>query len=801
MKIKSIYINYKFAILAILAVIISFPPFSPSFGGGIDPSLTWVFNYIIGLKPKLGEHIIFPHGPLAFLMYPVPIKHNWPISLAILTSFYTLFSYFFLLLGEHRNPKQWFTHTIILIILLRFLNVLNLVLALIAIFLLLHHYKKKLIYLYTALFFCVLGIYIKATIGITGTMIIFSYCLIHYWATKKYSIFIHSFVASFSLFLIIWMLLYHNPWSLFQFIYGMLQLAGDNSTAVSYYPDINWYLILTFIIALIAFPFVSKNKHTWLVCLLLALASFAMWKHGMSRLDNSHIKGFFNYIILFLSLLFIVKKFNFWQFIIGIFIIVPMYISMKYSFHYSENTSKFINIHNLLTVLDYKNFRDEGWKRSNENIAPLKIHEGIKKFIGDGTIDIYPWNYGYIPANDFNWKPRPVIQSYASYTSWLDKQNAKHFASTEAPDYILWEMLPGRYQDQLSSLDHRYLLNDEPQSIMQIINNYNIIYKNDQYALLYKSKTPNITNTKAVQVTKCKWQEWISAPTTKDGIVRAKVRWDGTVLKSIKSFLYKDEEYFIEYLLESGEKRRYKIIPKNAADGIWVQPYIENFSSIYHGSVVKSIRFICSNYAMVKNDISIIWEHSTLASETLAQNITNKYEAYQHINEYFGKTERIEPKMIFSSRNDFKNSYSYWSKANKKYIKKGKGEPEYEIAPLGYSPAITLPYQMFKIDTNSHLRVSVGVYAKVNRNTDAALVISLGDTASYFWEGADLIHFMEQENEYTYISLDKNIVKKVGDHAQLTVYIWNKGIESILIKDFQVKVSILPLEYLIDKAE
>lgn len=58
-------------IIALVVVIGTFPENDWSFDVGIDPPLKWVFNLLFENGLRAGQHILFPHGPLAFFMYPL----------------------------------------------------------------------------------------------------------------------------------------------------------------------------------------------------------------------------------------------------------------------------------------------------------------------------------------------------------------------------------------------------------------------------------------------------------------------------------------------------------------------------------------------------------------------------------------------------------------------------------------------------------------------------------------------------------------------------------------------------------
>src|ERR1017187_2573829 len=66
----------KYCVLSFIICILSFPDMDCTYPIGIDESLAWVFNHLADGHLKLCKEIIFPHGPLAFLMYPLPMGNN-----------------------------------------------------------------------------------------------------------------------------------------------------------------------------------------------------------------------------------------------------------------------------------------------------------------------------------------------------------------------------------------------------------------------------------------------------------------------------------------------------------------------------------------------------------------------------------------------------------------------------------------------------------------------------------------------------------------------------------------------------
>jgi hypothetical protein len=73
----------------------------------------------------------------------------------------------------------------------------------------------------------------------------------------------------------------------------------------------------------------------------------------------------------------------------------------------SEINSNKFNIGKLQSIINQK---------SLSNLANMQLPDNIKNLVNSKTIDIIPWEISLVPANQLNWKPRPIFQSYSAYT-------------------------------------------------------------------------------------------------------------------------------------------------------------------------------------------------------------------------------------------------------------------------------------------------------------------------------------------------------------------------------------------------
>ena len=464
--------NYKIVILSLLLACISFPKFALTYasGSGIDDPLPWVYNYFADGHYQLGKSTLFPHGPLAFLLYPLPMGNN-----VFVTIFIHLLCCFILCMSLFRIRilRAQENYPLVTVLLLLLLSLCELQLLLISITLtqlaLFHLYSKK-VNLLTAVIICVFSLYLKTYAGILCSLLLLSEFLYIIFARKDLKLSLQLIGCWVLFFCIFWLALYQSMSGSLTFLWGQYQLSSDNSEAVSYFQENNWGLIFAGLGALLLVPLLSKDKLSRDLFLLMLLPFFAGWKHAMARGEEHHVGGFLNLILLFAFLLWIISsEKNILLIVVFIFSIHALLFNLTLNEGYAKQRNfQLLRAYNLYNLVSEYDSIAKQKNRTSVNFSLVQhLPDSIRKIIGNKTADVFPWNYSYIPASRLNWQPRPVIHSYASYTPWLDKQNSEHITSGKSAHFYIWEYSDMDFNGtELDGIDSRYLLNDEPKTII-----------------------------------------------------------------------------------------------------------------------------------------------------------------------------------------------------------------------------------------------------------------------------------------------------------------------------------------------
>ena len=794
--------SYTLLLLALFPALVFFPFPASVFSNGIDPPLAWVFNYMVQGNIALGKNIIFPHGPLAFLMYPLPFGSNFWVAIFIHLALRIFMAYSLLKLATYK-PSGLLVFALVSSFVLLSINDILLTIVQIIVHCYLNFFERRnVLWLIPAFVITAFAVYIKAFVGIVGILITLSFVGIMIYRSiigleSRYRLLLFLIVPV--CILLIWLALYGNLDGIAGYFKGMFELAGDNSAAVAVYPNNNWWLIATGIFSgLILVVINFKNSTAIRFLILVVPALFAIWKYAMAREDYQHASVLF-ITILFIALIYnvLADKLKLVNSFLSLAIVIPFYFSLQNAYYFEPFHIKANGIQNIVSkAYNYQNFADTCKLSSEKSISRNKIEDRILKLIGNQTVDIYPWDYSFIAANNLNWQPRPVIQSYASYTRELDQLNAKHFASEKAPEFLIWELRKITHDihgGTLESIDGRYLLNDEPDALLSLLSNYSLeATQNGTFPVLVfrKRKEPLKSETKDLQHSKAAWNTWVDVPENREDITRAAIEIKRSLLGKVKSFLYKDGAVYVYYLLKNGDIRIYRIVPKNVAYGLWINPLIMNPEEKKSGPDVVKIMFRCTDTRMMADSIPIIWNSTSFTKLNLDPNDDSK--TANPVYPFFGIKDEKPINELLVSNNNLERDMVYWSKPDETCVATTNENRTLQLRPDKYSVSFEYPLDSLDFsDSTAAIIIRTGVWAKSVPAAKAIFVISIEKNGkSVLWKAVDMDGFIHDENAMNFVTnfsiLDAELLKQKG--LNLKVYAWNTGKEPIILDDFSARL-------------
>lgn len=772
------FLNWKEFIMLILWSIVlatvSFPNYDISYSIGIDPPLKWVFNHLISSTSIVKDHIIFPHGPLAFLVYPLKDKLLVTIIIKTLLQLFLVVQIFIISRISTRHP--WIFTTAGSLILVYFAGMNLLVLVNIVIAGLIYLETGKGSFKLAGFILSAFAFYLNAYSAILAGIIMLCFLLINLFRKRDLLLFFRDSFIILGLIFAGWILIFRNSGGFINYFIGIINLAGDNSSAVSYYPDNNWLLLAVFIVFTLSLFIINRSDKAKRFSSLVLLSMFAAWKHGMAREDIYHVKGLFFYLLsLMVIYLIYVDRKRVMNLLLIITALTAFYFNMNNAVLYEPVKIEFGRYQNFVTLLHKKDSIIHATDSITlTNLRSNELPGRIKEIIDESAADVYPWDYSIIPVNGFNWQPRPVLHSYASYTSWLDKRNAAHFTSGLAPSYLIWDMdkiTTDINGGTLESIDNRYLLNDEPSTIIEFIKNYYLQFRNNSFMIYKKRGLPLTCETKEITSTTTTWNRWTEIPDHQGDLLRAKIELQGTFRNRMKSFFYKDEETRAYLRTRDGDMYSWKIVPGNAADGLWIEPLILDPRNNRLEEKIEGIYFISSNPNIMRDSIRIVWESYNFSADG-EKNEINK----NHVLQFFSITKK-------DSVAEYVFDMETWSESFNSKVDTGSFSSTFSIR------LDTLGHRKFFIETHC--------LVKASKKPDVNYVISIQtDAGVNVWDAIQVKDQLIDNNSWNLVKNHCNYLIDRPVPTLLKVYLWNTGEEEIYIDDFRIRMSSPSVPYI-----
>lgn len=759
---------------AALLTILTFPRIDLDTGLSVDNALAWAFNHLFSTGLEQGAHIVFPHGPLAFILYPQALGGD--LSAALIGLLAVLGTYYFAMLsiGTSADRSRTVLVGVVAAGLAPILQVHLQLVAIVACGLLLHWRTESRGWLVLSLFVTLIALHVRAGVGVMTCGLLAMHALLLMWKKRAWRMVLISLVGFIVTAIILRLVLFGTLYGIDTYYVGLWELTRASSAAVGLHPQNDWWSIAGAIIAFASVPLLARDRTLNHVLVLFIPVLYAAWKHGMTREDVEHTRGLFIIALLvFALIIFLTER-------IKPPVVIAMAVSLILGYHalqptwgYKELTVAPVGVNRLHDwVFERDTLSAAAIERSRTNLRPQVLPEALTQRLAQGTVDCYPWDYTYIPANDLAWRPRPVIQSYASYTPWLDAQNANFFRDGKGADRIIWHFANDRWGGHMASPDDRYQLNDEPQALLEMLDNYTWTAGNDQVAILERSMPGKLAAPVDLGSVTGTWDSWIAVPKHTGGILRAKVDVEGTLLRAIKDFVYKDAVYTVLYRTAEGAAYAYRFVPDLATEGIWVAPFIQHPESGEIPPVVSEVRFMCSEHAMVKETFTMQWELIPMAQPgTDAATL-------------FGITDRSSVALLSHSHFGFEHAITNWSWQGEHTDSLAHEDHHaYLMGPDKFTPA----YEIGLDSITGPITVRAGAWVHATAGVKCSVIISVEDAAgNIFWEATDVQHFLLMPDEWWRASMERTV--PTGPGRRLKVYLWNTGSKPLLVDDIWVDV-------------
>lgn len=541
----------------------------------LDPSWVSTLNYVSLNQMIWGEDFAFTFGPLSYLLTRVGWGHHsidfLLFDIFVSVNFFLIF-YLSLIESKFKSVIILFIVSIVLILPVYLGALYSFILLGFLIFWIIRSLDSKAILPY---FFQIILVgllfFIKLNTGIISIFfftlgIVYKIILKKDYILKLIGVFLFQIIFLYCLSFLLHVDIFKYIKSALEMVSGYndimhLEIASMNSL---YLALIMIVLLFSYLIFNTFINYKANFLKRLLISFIIASSVFILFKQGFVRADESHIRDFF-YSFLFLALCVIefsgFKKTNKNYFLLAILpflTFLGLYFLQITNFNIKEKIDK------------------SGYYNGFQNFSPIssiKLYPSNNKLpvrainkIGLDTIDSYPWNTQILLENKLIFQPRPVFQSYITYTSYLQEMNFNYYNSNKAPKYVLYDY---------DAIDNRYPLFDDSKMNLVLLKNYKCVDTfnvNNRLTLLLEKKSKKKINF----VQQDEYAMYLNDPIIPKKDIFYKVYLYENIKGKMISTLFRGPNVSLKIILENGEVKEFRTSVQLLEAGIFSDEFISN---------------------------------------------------------------------------------------------------------------------------------------------------------------------------------------------------------------------------------
>jgi hypothetical protein len=311
------------------------------------------------------------------------------------------------------------------------------------------------------------------------------------------------------------------------------------------------------------------------VAIALAVAIFVSFKEGFVR-EDTHVVGFFLVAVVVAGA---VARFSAGRrlFPIGLACVLLLLFALNVvakRFGYPDLAATPFSVATLSQQVAgvaraiATQPRDAG-RTFADNLASDRLPDAVRSEIGTRMAEALPWETSAIAANDFNWDPEPVFQTYQVDTPALDNLNALHLEQHGAARILFaW-----------GAIDGRYPFWDEPAAQEALLCRYRVddavsapVYTQSGIAMLLLSRTlPRCGEPRARAARNYVWDQEIPVGQPAAGLTFANISIRYSAVGQMMKTFYRIPPVYVT--AEGAGDVSYRFLAETAGDGVLVNPF------------------------------------------------------------------------------------------------------------------------------------------------------------------------------------------------------------------------------------
>jgi hypothetical protein len=190
--------------------------------------------------------------------------------------------------------------------------------------------------------------------------------------------------------------------------------------------------------------------------------------------------------------------------------------------------------------------------------------------VGRASVDVLGHEQGVALFNDFNYRPRPVIQGYCTFTPPLVKLNGDFFASDKAPEFVLLKV---------ESIDKRLPAVDDARVLLLLAHRYQFLRWEKGFTLWQRAPgpfDPATTEPRGLRTAKLAVNQACPIEDLAHQPLWIRIDLPLTFLGRLRHFFYKLPQVTLSIEDTTGRLHEYTLPLPQGRSGFIINPLIEN---------------------------------------------------------------------------------------------------------------------------------------------------------------------------------------------------------------------------------
>ena len=598
---------------------------------GLDNSWIFALNQFFEQGIVVGRDVVFTYGPLGFIVYPQPVGRNLEFALAVqivirISTSFVLAAY---VVREPRSVPRMAVSFFVAVLILGFggappFGVLRSALVTTVVLVAAALRLQRPALLLAAGPFSAFALLTKAFHGAAALSVFAAATLLQFLRRERWWQPLFGGIFAVLLALLAYFAMYSTVRGFETYLRSIVEMSRGYFTVMPSLGAIDSPWLIGLPLCVVGAAWLCRHERPALTALVLLLPTlYLSVRFGVTKQPR---ECFAMWTVASLIILLELSNLEWWPRVAALLLLG------LYCFNLNENTGtpgrwrfdalEYVWSNTVLhgprelreKLFGFATYRDRAFRASRSLMeSEGAIDEQLRQRLLPHSIDSYPHEFVWIPANGLTWRPRPVPQSYASNTAWLDELDADFLDNARAPDLYLWET-PRSGVATLTGVDGRLVLNDEPRAALALFRHYRITdwgAGKAPFLVLERSPEPLLGQSRVIGRAQVRMNEWATTPPVPNGILRARVTIRRTIFGSLTRTVWYEPKTMIQYIVNDENKEwveERRLAVDNAALGVWISPFLLNLTGRDAAKKVRAFRINPSAPHRFSETYDIEWE-------------------------------------------------------------------------------------------------------------------------------------------------------------------------------------------------